>query len=569
MRIGMVCAASASAALLALAQSPPARSPYAGISGVVLNDRTGTPIRHATVTLTTLDTPPLDAVTFSESNGAFGFTNVPPGKYRLHVAMQGFQSAWFGAASAKRAPGTLTLAPGDLRFGMTFRLQPLGSIAGVAFDPDGDPLPNVQIRLLKSTFERRKPRYAESGWATSDERGRFRLSDLPAGQYVVMASQPFQTAQTIQPEVSGPQPPAPKIYSSQFYPGTNRLSAAEPVQVTPGKELEGIDFHLSANAAVRVHGTVTIPDPVTEDNQPSPGRGSYVSVVAIPQDVPESAQQTAGTGATAPEYQYEFTNLLPGPYVIVASYSAPNRDYHVAERVEVPAGGLELNLHLERGIELTGRVDFEGEPRPAEPFRVTLSSGDAPPVQSTPQVTAKPDGTFVIPNVLPGIWDINVEPVPKGGFIKSMRLGDEDVLTEDMTITPNTREPLRIVVSARGAVVTGTVTVPQGMARSPRASVLLAPSGKYEHVLSFYMLTPADESGHFEFTAITPGRYKLYAFEELEGASFEDPGFLKPYESSSEAFDIPEGGHVTRTIELIPANTVPVPAPPGKSQHAQ
>src|SRR4051794_12203452 len=114
MRIGLICAASTWAAVLALAQVPPPRSPYAAISGVVLNDRTGSPIRHATVTLTTLDTPPLDAVTFSESNGAFGFTNVPPGKYRLHVAMQGFQSAWFGAATAKRAAGTLTLAPGDV-----------------------------------------------------------------------------------------------------------------------------------------------------------------------------------------------------------------------------------------------------------------------------------------------------------------------------------------------------------------------------------------------------------------------------------------------------------------------
>ena len=44
-------------------------------------------------------------------------------------------------------------------------------------------------------------------------------------------------------------------------------------------------------------------------------------------------------------------------------------------------------------------------------------------------------------------------PVPRGGFIKSMLLGDQDVLTEDMVITSSTREPLRIVISTRGGVV--------------------------------------------------------------------------------------------------------------------
>jgi hypothetical protein len=136
-----------------------------------------------------------------------------------------------------------------------------------------------------------------------------------------------------------------------------------------------------------------------------------------------------------------------------------------------------------------------------------------------------------------------------------MLLGDQDVLTDDMTITPSTHEPLRIVLSTRGGVVTGMVTVPQGVPKSARARVLLAPSGRYEHVLSYYAVTAADDAGHFEFKSVTPGRYKLYAFEELEPGSYEDPGFLKPFEKLSEAFDVPEGGHVSRQVPLIQAGT--------------
>ncbi len=93
------------AAGLVQSQVPP--GPYASISGVVLSDATGTPIRRAIVTLSTLDTPPLEAVTFTESSGIFGFTAIPPGKYRLLADMDGFQHAWFGASTpATRPPGT-------------------------------------------------------------------------------------------------------------------------------------------------------------------------------------------------------------------------------------------------------------------------------------------------------------------------------------------------------------------------------------------------------------------------------------------------------------------------------
>jgi len=537
------------AAGMGLAQGPAGPPPaFAAISGVILNDATGAPVRRAAVTLVTLDTTPLEALTFSEANGAFGFNTIPPGKYRLRVEMPGFQRAWFGAATSTRAPGTLKLAAGDFRYGITFRLRQLGSISGVVLDPDGDPVPNVQLRLLKSAWDRLKPSYRYEGFAGTDDRGHYRFHDVPAGQYLVMAAQTYTPALTIQPEVVAGQNPTQKMYAVQFYPNASRFSAAAPVQLAGGQDLEGIEFHLAAQAMASLHGKVVVPADFPAD--------AHVQIVVYSQEVPGNPYQSNGTRASPPNFEFQMPNLIAGTYVVVASFSAGGRDYRATERIELPPGGLELTLHPDRGIELAGRVDVEGGSA-SGPFRVSLIPSGDPPGRRRIQVEAQASGAFVLPDVAPGVWDIAARPLPPGGYIKAMRLGDRDVLTEDMTIDSGTRESLRIVVSTRGAVVTGTVAVPPGVARSPRAVMLLAPVGKYANVMSFYARASSDDSGHFEFTGVTPGRYKLYAFEEMEPAAYEDPNFLKPFEPGAEPFDLAEGARVERQAQLILAGTQP------------
>jgi len=528
------------------AQAPP--SPFAAISGVVLNDATGAPIRRAAITLSTVDARPLEALTFSESNGVFGFNTIPPGKYRLRVELSGFQRAWFGAATSTRAPGTLKLAPGDVRYGITFRLRPLGSISGVVLDPDGDPVPNAQLRLLKSAWDRLKPSYRYEGFASTDHLGRYRFRDVTPGQYLVMASQTHTPALTIQPEAAAGQPPAQKMYAVQFYPDASRPSAASPLQLAGGQDLEGIEFHLTAQAVAALHGKVVVPADLPAD--------SRVRIDVYSQEIPGSAYQSTGSGASPPNFEFQVPNLIAGAYVIVASFSAGGRDYRATERIDLPPGGLELTLHPDHGIDLAGRVDLEGGSSTG-PFQVSLIPGGDPPGRRPIRAEAHADGTFVVPDVVPGIWDIGVNPVPRGGYIKAMRLGDRDVLTDDMIVDAGTHEQLHLVVSTRGAVVAGTVAVPPGVARSARAVLLLAPVGKYANVLSFYGHASSDDAGHFEFTGVTPGRYRLYAFEEMDSSAYQDPNFLKPFETLGEPFDVAEGGRVERQTQLILAGTEP------------
>jgi hypothetical protein len=556
MCIGWICAIPVCLAALCGAQpaarvqapAPPPAPRFAAISGVVLNDATGAPIRRAAVTLSTIDATPLDALTFSEANGAFGFIDIPAGKYRLHVDLQGFERTWFGATRSNRAPSTLKLAPGDVRFGITFRLRPLGSISGVVLDSDGDPVPNAQMRLLQSAWVRLKPSYRFSRFGSTDPRGQYHFQDVPEGQYLVMAAESYTPALTIQPEATAGQGNTQKMYGVQFYPNANRISAAAPLEVAAGQDVEGIDFNLVPQAMAPVRGKVVVPSDVPA--------GARAQINIYSQEVADTNYQSGGTRTTGPNFEFQVQNILSGTYVIVASFSAGGRDYRATERIEVPPGGVDVTLHPDRGIDLAGRVDLEGGASDG-PFEVSLIPGGYPPGRRTIRTEAHADGTFVVPNVVPGIWDIGVKPIPQGGYMKAMRLGDRDVLVDDMTIDSGTRDALHIVVSARGAVVTGTVAVPAGIARLPRAEMLLAPFGKYANVLSFYHRTSADDAGHFEFKGVTPGRYKLFAFEEMDPLAYEDPGFLKPFDMLSEAFDVAEGARIERQTQLILAGTQP------------
>jgi protocatechuate 3,4-dioxygenase beta subunit len=221
-------------------------------------------------------------------------------------------------------------------------------------DPDGDPLPNAQIRLLKATWERLKPAYGNEGWANTDDRGRYCFQDVLPGQYLVMAAQQYGPALLIQAEAVAGQTASQKMYAVEFYPDASRLCAAAPVQLTAGQDREGIDFHLTAQAVAALRGKVILPNGVPSDLPAN----AHMQIGVYPQDVPNSLNQTMGTATFQPNYEFEIPNLVAGPYAIVATLSAAGRDYRAVERIELPPGGQELTLHPDRAIDLTGRVDL-------------------------------------------------------------------------------------------------------------------------------------------------------------------------------------------------------------------
>jgi len=516
------------------------------VAGAVIDAGNGLPIRKAFVSLSTLEDNPAEALAITDSSGRFAFANVPSGKYHLHAQCDGYLQAWYGAPTPNHAPGVIALPSGETRQDFVLRMTPLGAISGVVLDQDGDPLDGAMVSLWMPWFQRGEPDFAQRGSTVTNDRGEYQITDVVPGRYLVMVNGTGRQAIRVHPEsVASVQPTDQKFepqYGVQYFPATERPSVASLLTVA-GKEIEGIDFHMVARPPTILRGLVVPPADVPPD--------VVIQVAVISLDVPDRTQFGFGTGAGPPKYEFETGGVLPGEYLLVATVSGNGRPYRGVQRVVVNAGAEnQATVKLEPGIDLVGSLKIEGGSKEVE-HQVVLTPGDGLSYNSTPpQTYVKADGNFVIPGVVPGIWDIGVQPIPEGGYVKSMRLGPQDVLTEDMVIRPDTTEPLQIVVSTRGGILEGDVKTDSGKESGP-ANVLAAPDGKYSHVLSFYIAVNADEKGHFKLKGLTPGRYKLYAFETLEYCAWCDPDFLKPYASQGEPVQVIEDVNPPKEVRLI------------------
>ena len=530
--------------LAAVAQAP-VSAPSGVIAGMVADAARNTPIARAVVTLSTAEGVPQEAVAWTDASGRFAFGYLPPGRYQLSVTKSGYQATAYGAIPSLRPPTIIQLGPGESRADFVLRMQVPSAVSGVVLDDNGDPLANVQVQALRSGWRRRKPRLLRGASALTDSSGRYQLRGLAPGRYAFAVERVLGGPVQLPSEAIAGQSRAQHAYATQYYPGTDRAAEASVLSIQPGQQVQQIDFQLTAQPVAPIEGRVLLPAGAPDQ--------SPVNITAFGGETGSGMQ--FGVGARPPDHTFRFNALPPGSYTLVAQATIGGRVYRGVQPVELGPGGVhDLVLPVEAGVDLAGRVSAVG-PDAARyaAATVALSPGDDIPRNGPPlRGVVAADGSFRIAGVPPGIWDISVTPVPRGGYIQSMRLGTRDVLTQDMVIGSSTAEPLNIVIGMRGAAVQGDV---EAAGPAVRAVVLLAPEKKWRGVLSFYRIVATDERGHFTIAGVRPGNYDLFAFEELAPDAIQDPDFLKPFESAALPITLGEGDNPPLKFKLASAVT--------------
>jgi Carboxypeptidase regulatory-like domain len=531
----------------AVAQMPDSPS-VAMVDGSVINKLTGAPVKSAHVIYTRI-APGAGAPSspISRDTDAEGHFSIPlaPGSYRLWVERSGFARQIYGALSPSGEGTTLTLAPGQQLRQITFRVVPLGAIAGRVSDEDGEAVTGAGIQVLRFSYASGRRQLTSVAGASSNDRGEYRVFGLPAGRYLLRASvpgaplsRPLETGALV-PEAQDP-------YAAVYYPGVIEVDSASPVSLAEGSELADVDFRLRKVRAVTVRGHMASPAEKFSTSQ--------VQVVLAHNEGNVASYIDRASAFIDPTTgKFEVRGVSPGSYLLVASQLSSGRPLGGRVPVEVSATAApeDVTVALAPAFDITGSVEVEGVARGSVPgLTVRLLPAEGLALGPQPASKVASDGSIRLAGVTPGLWTLIIDSLPEGLWIKTESFASSEVVAGDFNVGESARGQLRIVLANNGAQIFGTVTVD---AQPCRATIVLAPAApelRGSHQL--YRITNSTEHGAFTLKGVRPGSYKVFAFQEIEPFDWFDPEQLKIVEAMGEPITVVAGENALKDLVAIP-----------------
>ncbi len=539
---------SASGAPDATVGAPPVKpEDKCTVEGSVLNVATGEAVKKVTVTLRQSGRNNGAFGATTDASGHYKFESIDPGRYNMSADRAGFVPQQYGAKGPAR-PGTMiTLTAGQNIKDAVFKLTPQGVVTGRVVDEDGDPMAHVMLQCQSYRYNNGKKQLMPAGMANTNDLGEYRIFGLPPGRFYVSAFlQSFQQ----QGAAVDPKKTFEEGYAPVYYPNASNAEAAAPLEITPGAQLRGIDLTLTKTRTVRLRGVVT----VAGTNKPV-----RANVSLMGRESTGMAMNRAFGRGVDDKGNFEIHSVVPGSYVLIAQTYEDNKQSLAKVPVEVGTSNIDgLQIVVNPAADLTGRVLIENNAEShadnnGATFNVSLQSKVPGPFGGGGSAQADKDGAFRIRNVMPDAYTVNMYGLRDNFYLKSVRLGDADVTEAGIDLSQGVSAgELTVIVSPDGGQVDGTV---QNEKSEPAAgtTVVLIPSAEKRSILRFYKTTIADASGTFSLKGITPGEYKLFAWDQIEMGAYQDPEFLKRFDSKGESVSIKEKAHETKQLKAIPA----------------
>jgi hypothetical protein len=525
------------------------------IAGIVIDAVSQRPLKGADVRLRIL---PSDSGTASgsrlspastDANGRFVFDSVASGRYVVMVSCDGYVS---NRNDTPRLRGELlALAPGQHLSDIVVRLIPDGTITGHITNEAGKALRGVSVMAMKSSYPRGMRELHDVASSSTNDAGEYRITTLAPGNYYIRAKPPASLKA---------KPGSGDAYVPLYYPAANDQSHSVALVLRAGEELVGIDMTLAPVRTVHIRGTVI------NGRNLLPSQEAEVTLLS---DQGETIFLPGKNFAVGGQANFDFPGVPPGSYVLVAQQSGSVREPKTMwgrTSIEVKDSNLDhVEVVVGAGVDVTGRIRVEGD-----------SADDVPPeihyqnMQSilelqepsslaalTPDIdttTVNADGTFIFREVPEGSYRIRFVPLPDGYFLKSSAA---DVPETNITVgRGHSPAFVELGLSPGAGRIDGTVKSDEQPV--PGASVVLLPDGKGRGQPSLYQLCITDLFGRFGLRNIVPGDYTIFSWEKIDRGAYFDPEFLAQYEDRGKAIHVGEGGHVSLSLEPIPAaETVP------------
>jgi hypothetical protein len=223
-----------------------------------------------------------------------------------------------------------------------------------------------------------------------------------------------------------------------------------------------------------------------------------------------------------------------------------------------------LTVSLQPGYEIPGYVQVEDSSQAdlgalgvtasaAAPYTIMIA-GRAPVTFGT-RVEGKvaADGKFVLSGVFADATRLTVSGLPDGFYVKSIQMGDQEVLESGLDLANGPGGAIRITLSGKAATVSGSISDADEKPVGGATVVLIPKPEKRRSSSQFLKTARADQQGRFTIKGVDPGDYKAYAWEDVENMAWLDPEFLKPVESKGVALTVDPSGQHQLQLKAIAA----------------
>ena len=390
-----------------------------------------------------------------------------------------------------------------------------------------------------------------------DTAGNYRISNVRPGEYYLRADSLLLQGLPL------------------YYPGTLDIDAATKIAVEAGQELVGIDFDIVSPPTFKVSGKiVNVPAAAAGNGLPNAILGiTFVSADPRSPD-PNAApllqntrnQNNGEFEVSLPAGEWDLFPVIPMRTAGTVTPFAPGTPTYFTGRARV----LVRDHNVENVVVRAGSSDIMG--RIVAPgfssddfvrlraMKITLTPTDNYPSPlvshlRTPQVLGN-YGEFTFAAVPPGRYNFQLSSIPQEFYLSEMRVGSKSIY-EDGVINVGTEplDPVELVFGRGGGRVRLTIngTDAPGAAGNSLSRVVLMPDDSRRENRLLYKTVPGDFA-LLVIPDLAPGRYKIFAFQELPaGGAEQNAEFMMPYQKFGVTIDVVAGQAVDVQVPWIPA----------------
>ena len=423
---------------------PPARS-FSRIKGRAIYQDTGLAAPAAIIRLIDPLKPRASGGMTADERGNFGFGGLPAGEYIIVVQAA---EEFVPGVSASSFP----LKIGDTAFDAA-RLEALtrgfpkvsldgfnsvqievrvprrfgGAISGRVTGADAAPIANARVDVLHKTDER---------WLTvqatkTGQEGMFRVSRLPAGEYLVRAAA-FSKAEVADEDVE-------ELPGAVYFASATDAGAAVPVSVFPDQETGSINISLVEHKLATVAGSIRI-----RGGKPLSGVMVRLSGPGVTEHIMNSDERGRWSFDNVSSGEYTLmigpARILPAGINPLSPHAHDGLPRFVPRREEVKVTEKDIRdlvIELAEGGRISGSVELDGDMPPPKSITV-LAEGNRGDGQGQATTRVNTDGTFNLTGVPLGEVTLRVSTFPFQTYqVKSIQVNGVDLLKQKLNIEEN------------------------------------------------------------------------------------------------------------------------------------